>query len=137
MKKSKAPILLVTVVGALVLTLAAVNLSQYMRKQHLMQDIEAPNEEAIKKMQERRAQMSGGDAMVGKEEMVRGFGPSSVSTVAAAGIPDEPSIKVPNSRDYKPEFDPATTSSHWYDDDSYQKVNAGKREGTRTETPTF
>jgi hypothetical protein len=43
------------------------------------------------------------------------------------GIPDYPSIEMPNATSTAPEFDSDTTSSQWYMDDSMQKATAERK----------
>jgi hypothetical protein len=56
----------------------------------------------------------------------------SVATPAAAN-PATPTIQIPNTRLQKSEFNPTTTAAQWWNDDSYQKVNAQKNAGKREE----
>jgi hypothetical protein len=62
---------------------------------------------------------------------IKGFGPEAVAAKSKEPNPERPSIKIPDSKEYKPTFFAHTTSSQWYDDKSYQVENAKENEGKR------
>ncbi len=130
MIKNKTPILMVSIVGTLVLTLVAINMTQYLRNPGGLVEIEAPNKEALEKVGDRdHAQVY--PEGVTLQKMETSFGADESGAVKAVAIPDEPSIQIPNTRLIKPTFEPSTTAAHWYDEDSYQKVSASKNAGKR------
>ncbi len=132
MNNKKAPILMISIVGTLVLTLIAINMTEFLRNPGAIQEIEAPNQDALKKVSERPVVEVLPEGVL-KAEMQKSFAPTGDGAVTAAVNPETPSIQLPNTRANKPTFEPSTTSAHWYDDDSYQKVNANKNSGKRTD----
>ncbi len=135
MIKNKTPILMVSIAGTLVLTMIAINMTQYLRRPGGLEEIKAPNAEAIAKLRERQGQAAGPDGASLAAMKSTGFGPKTPGDEISAGIPEAPSIQIPTSKLYRPTFDSATTSAHWYDEDSYQKVNAKNNAGKREDPP--
>jgi hypothetical protein len=132
MNNKKAPILMVSIVGTLALTLVAINMTEYLRDPGAIQEIEAPNQEALKKVGERPAANAMPEGAM-LAQMKDSFATEGPQNPAAVANPETPSIQLPNTKMKSQPFEPNTTSAHWYDDDSYQKVNAGKNTGERTD----
>lgn len=130
MNNKKAPILLVSIVGTLVLTLIAINMTEFLRNPGAIQEIQAPNQDALKKVSERPVAQVLPEGVT-LEKMQRSFDLEDEQAATAGVNPETPSIQLPNTKANKPTFEPSTTSAHWYDDDSYQKVNANKNSGKR------
>jgi hypothetical protein len=133
MKRKKTPILLASLAGLFVVVMITLNLSQYLRNPGAIQEIEAPNKEALEKLQSRMDQGGTENVRPASATGIAKFGPGSIAQVEGgfAGIPAAPTIIVPDRTRQEPGFDSATTSSQWYDEESYQKVNAESAEGKR------
>lgn len=129
MIKKKSPILLGSLVGVVVVTLVTINMTQYLSNPGGIQEYEVPNKEALEKIKERNAAEVLPEGVMAVRMAEASFG-ESVATPAAAN-PATPSIQIPNTRLQKTEFNPTTTSAQWWDDESYQKINAQKNAGKR------
>jgi hypothetical protein len=111
--------------------LVTINMTQYLRNPSGLQEIKVPNAEALEEIKERSSANVLPDGVMATRMAEASFG-ASVATTAAAN-PETPSIQIPNTRLQKSEFNAATTSAQWWDDESYQKVNAQKNAGKREE----
>jgi hypothetical protein len=131
MIKKKSPILLGSLVGVVVVTLVTINMTQYLSNPGSIQEYEVPNKEALEKIKERNAAEVLPEGVMAVRMAEASFG-ESVATPAAAN-PATPSIQIPNTRLQKTEFSPTTTAAQWWDDESYQKINAQKNAGKREE----
>ncbi len=131
MKNKKAPVMLMTLVGAFVLGLIALNLTQYLRAPGGLTEIKAPNEEALEKVRQRQAEQAATRKPTQKELRMR----SQVGAVGgirhdvSSGIPEHPSILIVQPERMTPTFDGDSTSAHWYREDSAQKARADKEKG--------
>ncbi len=133
MNNKKAPILMVSIVGTLVLVLIAINMTEYLRNPGGgIQEIAAPNREALKKVSERPSAEVLPEGVL-LQKMEQSFNSGSEQPVAAVVNPETPSIQLPSTKVTKQPFVTNTTSAHWYDDESYQKVNANQGTGKRTD----
>jgi hypothetical protein len=131
MVRKKAPFLLGSIVGVVVLALMTINLAQYLRNPSGLQEIEVPNAEALAEIKERNTANVVPEGVIAQRMAEASFGESKATPAAAN--PETPTIQIPNTRLLRSEFSPASTSAQWWDDESYQKVNAQKNAGKREE----
>lgn len=130
----KTPTILLTLGVLLVVGMVTLNMTQFLRNPFGMQEIKAPNAEAMATLRERSKQAAGpGGASVTDLAEASNFKKGAPGDYSAQGIPATPTIQLPNARLYVSTFNSSMTSSMWYDDDSYQKVNAKNNEGKRVE----
>ena len=87
---------------------------------------------ALAKIKERNSSNVMPEGVMAQRMAEASFG-ESVATPSAAN-PENPTIQIPNTRMQKSEFNATSTSTQWWDDESYQKVNARKNAGKREET---
>ena len=133
MKPKKKPILLISLVVTLVLVVLGMNLANILREPGGgIQSPEAPNQETIDKMRERQKQAANsGDRSADRLKQASKFSISGAVTVAnpkMGEVPDVASVLIPTRMMFGPEFENDSTSSHWYEEDSYLKEDARKRQ---------
>ena len=126
MIKKKTPVLLVTIVVAIGLGLVVLNMTPFLQNGGLM-DIKAPDKEALQKVRDRQAASADSRIKTMKERtMFVSNGPEGSKATLQKGIPETPSIAMPDTKKFAPQFDSETTSSHWYENESAQAAKAEK-----------
>jgi hypothetical protein len=133
MKPKKKPILLISLAVTLVLIVLGMNLANILREPGGgIQTYEAPNKETIDKMRERQKQATSSvDRSADRLKEASKF--SAIGAVAAGNpkvgeVPEIPSVLIPTQMMNDPAFDSSASASHWYEDDSYMKEDARKRQ---------
>jgi hypothetical protein len=129
MIKKKSPVLLVTIVAAVGLGMVVLNMTGFLANPGGLPEFDAADKEAMQEVQKRQQASAGDRIKTMKERSMFSIGPGGQSANLKTGVPDTPSIAMPNMKQVVPKYDPETTSSHWYEDDSLQKVNADKKKG--------
>lgn len=126
MIKKKTPVLLVTIVVAIGLGLVVLNMTPFLKTGGLM-DIKAPDKEALQAVRDRQAASADSRIKTIKERsMLASIGPEGSKATLKNGIPETPSIAMPDTKKLAPQFDSETTSAHWYENESAQAAKAEK-----------
>ena len=126
MKKKKSPVLLVTVVAAVLLGMVVVNMTGLLNRPGGLREIEAPDKQALIDAREREQASTEDRILTMKEKSLLATGANGPATSVETTIPPFPTIAMPKGAPPQAKFETDRTSSHWYDDQSKQSEEAKK-----------
>jgi hypothetical protein len=127
MKKQNRPVLLITVVVAVLLGMVVVNMTGMLNRPGGLQEIKSPDKEALLEARERQQASTEDRIKTMKERsLIASIGPDGPKANLKEGIPETPSIAMPKGEAPQAKFETDRTSSHWYDDQSKQSEEAKK-----------